>query len=203
MRNELCRLIECMTGAVGICIREHSIDITGSSSFEKHVLMLGLIMNLEAKLVYEIGFNTGTMAAPVCALLEERGGQFVGFEILETLKPIVDLFVAEFPNTFKMIWGNSAETLPAFGGTPDIVFVDGDHSYNGAIIDMKNALTLLRPGGLLVIDDSCDDTLCKAIKDTLPESETVWLPFPTGIVIHQKNNNNQRGKTVKKKTVET
>jgi SAM-dependent methyltransferase len=35
----------------------------------------------------------------------------------------------------------------------DVVFVDGDHRYAGALKDMENGLDHLKPGGLLIVDD--------------------------------------------------
>jgi len=35
----------------------------------------------------------------------------------------------------------------------DMVFIDGDHSYEGARYDIEHSLPLLRPGGILVLHD--------------------------------------------------
>ena len=35
----------------------------------------------------------------------------------------------------------------------DVIFVDGDHRYAGALADMENGINRLRPGGLLIVDD--------------------------------------------------
>ncbi len=35
----------------------------------------------------------------------------------------------------------------------DLINIDGDHSYNGALTDLRNAWKLLKPGGILVFDD--------------------------------------------------
>lgn len=35
----------------------------------------------------------------------------------------------------------------------DVIFVDGDHRYTGALSDMKQSLALLKSGGLLIVDD--------------------------------------------------
>ncbi|NOK60612.1 MAG: class I SAM-dependent methyltransferase [Chloroflexi bacterium AL-W] len=54
--------------------------------------------------------------------------------------------------------GNSKETVPAFfERNPDLFFdlitVDGDHSEEGAKIDIENVLPRLKVGGVLVFDD--------------------------------------------------
>lgn len=35
----------------------------------------------------------------------------------------------------------------------DWIYVDGDHSYEGCLADLENALTVLKPGGILMGDD--------------------------------------------------
>jgi predicted O-methyltransferase YrrM len=51
--------------------------------------------------------------------------------------------------------GNSHEVLlPALAGrTFDLMLVDGDHTEGGAMQDLRECLTALAPGGLLLFDD--------------------------------------------------
>lgn len=56
--------------------------------------------------------------------------------------------------------GNSHETIPAFFRdnpllTFDLITVDGDHSEDGALDDLKNTIPRLSVGGVLVFDDIC------------------------------------------------
>jgi predicted O-methyltransferase YrrM len=56
--------------------------------------------------------------------------------------------------------GDSKETVPAFlEDLPDLLFdlvtVDGDHSQEGARIDLENVLPRVKVGGVLVFDDIC------------------------------------------------
>lgn len=58
----------------------------------------------------------------------------------------------------SFISGSSQETLPVFleahpGLFFDIVTVDGDHSYGGALIDLQNVLPRVKLGGVLIFDD--------------------------------------------------
>ena len=57
-----------------------------------------------------------------------------------------------------LISGHSQETVPAFlEAHPDLYFdlvtVDGDHSYEGARVDLQNVLPRIKIGGVLVFDD--------------------------------------------------
>jgi hypothetical protein len=53
--------------------------------------------------------------------------------------------------------GNSRDTIPALmpekSGHFDLVLVDGDHSYEGAMADLENVWPLVRPGGCVVFHD--------------------------------------------------
>lgn len=61
----------------------------------------------------------------------------------------------------RLIGGDSRESVPAFlNDNPDAVFdliyVDGDHTEEGARIDLENVVPRLAYGGLLVFDDICN-----------------------------------------------
>jgi predicted O-methyltransferase YrrM len=56
----------------------------------------------------------------------------------------------------QFITGDSAITIPQFlmpNKLIDMIFVDGDHSSNGASIDLRNVINHIPIGGLLVFDD--------------------------------------------------
>ena len=54
--------------------------------------------------------------------------------------------------------GDSKVTVPLLQGSKfDYILVDGDHSKDGAMKDLENALTLVAPGGVIVFDDIAPD----------------------------------------------
>jgi predicted O-methyltransferase YrrM len=60
--------------------------------------------------------------------------------------------------TLELIGGNSHETVPRFfadnpGLMLDLVTVDGDHSHDGALADLREVIPRLSLGGVLVFDD--------------------------------------------------
>lgn len=60
----------------------------------------------------------------------------------------------------QFINGNSHETLPSFfksniGLKFDLITVDGDHTLNGALQDLRDVLPFLSLGGCIVFDDIC------------------------------------------------
>lgn len=50
--------------------------------------------------------------------------------------------------------GDSKVTIPTLKETFDLITVDGDHSAEGALVDLQNTWPLLNEGGLLLFDDT-------------------------------------------------
>jgi len=75
-----------------------------------------------------------------------RGGHEHIEKILKTMN---------YKNDVEFIDGDSRVELPKKIGELeyDLILVDGDHSYNGAWIDLWNAWKMLKVGGVIVFDD--------------------------------------------------
>jgi predicted O-methyltransferase YrrM len=58
----------------------------------------------------------------------------------------------------------------------DCIFVDGDHTYNGAKTDIDSYYPILRPGGLMIFDDHGDNYpgVVQAVKE-LVDSRNLTL----------------------------
>lgn len=55
---------------------------------------------------------------------------------------------------FLTIFNKSSHiVIPEIRDTFDIITVDGDHTYNGALNDLRNCWRILNVGGMLVFDD--------------------------------------------------
>lgn len=52
-----------------------------------------------------------------------------------------------------LIGGDSHDILPRLSHKFDLIYVDGDHSEEGAVRDMDDCLRLLKPKGIMLIDD--------------------------------------------------
>jgi predicted O-methyltransferase YrrM len=57
------------------------------------------------------------------------------------------------PKKFTFIIGRSEQVMPTLKGKFDFIYIDGDHRYDGAKKDMENAIKLLAPKGVIVLDD--------------------------------------------------
>lgn len=62
-------------------------------------------------------------------------------------------------DNLRLVKGNSADLdiVVAADDAYDLVYVDGDHSYNGALLDLQNYAPMVKKGGFLVVDDCCTD----------------------------------------------
>lgn len=68
-------------------------------------------------------------------------------------------------------------------GTFDIVHIDGDHSYYGALLDMLEYWPLVRAGGgVMIVDDLQRFDVMRAVVDAVPKLDFVDsnFYFPTG-----------------------
>ena len=63
--------------------------------------------------------------------------------------------------------GDSKKTCEVHrDGSLDYVFVDGDHSYEGALADIRNFLPKLKKGGWMFIQDGTDGVK-QAVEDAI------------------------------------
>jgi len=121
---------------------------------------------LEPDTYLEIGVRRGRSMAMVAA--QRPQARLVGFDMwMENYagmeNPGADFVRSEMARlghkgTIEMISGNSHETVPEYfaknpGQTFDMITVDGDHSEQGALEDLRTVCPRLSLGGVLVFDD--------------------------------------------------
>lgn len=64
--------------------------------------------------------------------------------------------------------GTSAEVFRREGAIPcDLLFIDGDHSYDGVALDLRTWLPSLKPGGTLMMHDFDAQTVVRAFTDVV------------------------------------
>ena len=109
--------------------------------------------------ICEIGFNAGHSA--MLLLLASSATTFTVFDIghHRYTQPCLNYIEHIFPHVaFEYIVGDSTLTMPTHVEgrlqTYDLVHVDGGHSEFCATSDMKHADILLKPGGIMVVDDT-------------------------------------------------
>lgn len=92
--------------------------------------------------------------------------------VLEKLEPYKD--------RATIIRGSSFDILPTLKDKFDIIYVDGDHSYEGAKKDLELSLQLLKEGGKIIVDDLHYSSVKKAFNEFVEEQDlqhnrdTIW-----------------------------
>jgi predicted O-methyltransferase YrrM len=108
----------------------------------------------------EIGVRLGYSAyAFTC---DNQMREYVGLDIqlpldggmpFKTFNWVRSKVVPKAPQTkFTFLECNTQEGIPSLGQF-DLIHVDGDHSYEGALRDMNNCWPLLNHSGLMIVDD--------------------------------------------------
>jgi SAM-dependent methyltransferase len=84
-------------------------------------------------------------------------------EVLKKVEPYKD--------RASIIRGSSVDVLPTLVDTFDFIYVDGDHSYEGAKKDLELCLPLLKEGGKIIVDDLHYSSVRKAFQEFIQENE--------------------------------
>jgi hypothetical protein len=101
--------------------------------------------------VAEIGVEAGYFARTIVQRCKPR--EYHGFDLC-TSQVRFDLFPTLKAQHIHFHNGPSAAMLAEFPDAFfDMIYVDGDHSYRGALSDAQVAVTKLAPNGLLVFND--------------------------------------------------
>jgi SAM-dependent methyltransferase len=108
--------------------------------------------------VLEIGFNAGHSSFVLLAARPDI--RVVSFDLGEHsyVTPAKEFIDSRFPGRHELVLGDSTVTVPEFAarnpaGRFDLAFVDGGHDYSVAVADLRNCQQLVRPGGLVILDD--------------------------------------------------
>lgn len=166
--------------------------VPGWESPDEQQLLVQYAGNVpEEGIIVEIGAEYGMSASLFCAFAKQSVKIFS-----------VDLFPGELLRTHRhnlasqgygqrsiQVKGDSHEIGKRWTEIPiDLLFIDGDHSYQGVVLDIKAWLPLVTVGGFVLFHDcECVTNLnpvpvihaevSQAIDDTLDRS--MWLELPS------------------------
>jgi predicted O-methyltransferase YrrM len=89
----------------------------------------------------------------------------------------------------KQLYGDSTKfDYAPFFGKVDLVYVDGAHHYEVVESDTKNALKMVRPGGMIAWDEFANygdyNDITRAVLDTIP-ADQVWQIENTQIAVYR------------------
>jgi predicted O-methyltransferase YrrM len=107
--------------------------------------------------ILEIGVRRGYSAHALVCGAAGSIERFVGLDFQEEGAEMIagarDLLVRLGVASVEIRDVDTQLSFPALTGTFSLIHVDADHSTRGALSDLANALPLLEPGGVIVVDD--------------------------------------------------
>ena len=85
----------------------------------------------------------------------------------------------DFSSRAQLIVGNSQEVGARWTDPIDILFVDGDHSYAGALADIQHFAPHVVVGGYCLVDDWDMPEVRRAVVDGFPTSDWQTIRMPS------------------------
>jgi len=138
-----------------------------------HAMLHALMRNQRPAQIVEIGtYHGGTTEMLARAAIANGGGTVhtVGPFDRDAFMPIYDRWPPQLRETVRFYPTDSMAffmEMDRQGIRPDLVFVDGDHTYEFALFDLQCAARRLSPGGFLIADDSIQAGPFYAVQDFL------------------------------------
>ena len=158
----------------------------------KRANMYSLIKERSVKKMIEIGFNAGHSASIFLHALP-KDSVFLSFDICEHsyTKDCFTYLASKYSQMKPMIEGDSTITMakyieenPSEIGTYDVIHVDGGHSMEVCTADLNNSHILLKPGGILILDDVQDEFIQQCVLALQDIGYVMLLQIPTIIYPH-------------------
>jgi predicted O-methyltransferase YrrM len=193
-------------GATESLTMSHKTIMLGALQKPKEVeLLLTFLHGMSFKNILEIGTAKGGMFYALCQIADPKAtivsldwqkGDFRAIGYTETEADIVRLKGYGKP-TQKLAFVRADSHKPAtmdrvkkiFGMPLDLLFIDGDHTYNGVRKDWEMYSPLVKPGGIIVFHDIVDqremypDCAVDTFWNELKRSNETWeFIDPTGDV---------------------
>jgi predicted O-methyltransferase YrrM len=101
----------------------------------------------------EIGTNSGGSALAVIGTGVVANATLIDNWCYGGSAQSVAKLLGELSYKAHIATGDSRSELPKLSSPFDMIFVDGDHTAEGAWFDMQESLRLLKPDGVMVVDD--------------------------------------------------
>lgn len=159
----------------------------------------------EVKLIVEVGTWMGGSARTMAGILHAKRGWDFEIVCVDTFEGSVEhwdrssylmTFTHGLPNIYHQFLSNTLHagmadvitpfpcdsinaflTLQKFNVVPDIVYIDAGHDKESVKKDIERWTTILRPGGVLLLDDAHHPPIREAVAETLGHVEQVAEKF--------------------------
>ena len=157
---------------------------------ENGQLLAILIRSIRAKNVLEIGTSNGYSAIWLAAALKETGGRLITLEFDPGRAAEAKAHLQEIglDHIVDVRIGNALDEIPKCDETFDLVFLDAEKNEYRRYLEL--ALPNIRPGGLIVADDTVTmrDEMLDYIEFVFstPQLHSVDIPLDDGIILSYK-----------------
>ncbi len=153
-------------------------EVNSNISLNEGIELYKIIKKYKPKNLVEIGFAVGISTLfMLCAL--EKDAELISVDPYQKIQwdkfglINVDNILKEqnLPKTtHKFIEDYSKNFFKNTNKSYDLVFIDGDHSYQGTMIDLFGAKKLLKKNGLMIIDDVIHNDVKNALNNFLKKN---------------------------------
>lgn len=146
-----------------------------------------LLLAEQATVVVEVGLAYGSSALAIAEALVARERPDARHLIIDPFQHLFHdagweaMAPAEHAGLSTLLRERSQLVLPRFvseGLVADAAFVDGSHIFHNVFVDLYFLREIVRPGGLLVLDDCQWPSVATAVRYF--ELNTGWTPVPSG-----------------------
>jgi predicted O-methyltransferase YrrM len=135
-------------------LRPHSVERAQGEALRDLAVAEGVERTIE------VGLALGMSALFLCQALLLRGGRHVAIDPFQReswngagLRTLREAGVEDLVEVIEEESQLALPRLVAAGREFDLAFVDGDHRFEGVFLDLYYMTRLVRPGGLVVVDD--------------------------------------------------
>lgn len=169
---------------------EHTADDFWNVSHENGQFLNFLARTLGAKRILEIGTSNGYSALWFAEALQHTNGHLdtIEFDPGRHAEARANVTAADMDDWITLHQGDALQIIPTLDGPYDLVFLDADKPQYLAYAQL--ALPKLRPGGLLIGDDTV--SLAAQMGDYLefvrssPDLHTLDLTLDDGLTLSRK-----------------
>lgn len=126
------------------------LEIGSAFGFSAVVMALGGAESI-------LSVDPHTWCAPARGSLLLMSDHLHIYGVEDRVEVVVDTFFEEYPRL--------AQRNARF----DLIFIDGDHSYDAVMFDIKNSVTLLEPEGFIACHDYMERCCCPTVAQALDE----------------------------------
>ena len=149
-----------------------------------------LIRSVQARNVLEVGTSNGYSTLWLAAALKETGGRLISLEFDQKRAAEAQRHLQEvgLDSITEIRIGNALDEIPKCDTTFDLVFLDAEKNEYRRYLEL--ALPNIRPGGLIVADDTV--TMRDEMPDYIefvfntPRLHSVDIPLDDGIILSYK-----------------